>query len=129
MLKIYLCTVEYYLQNEDQSEYLSTDTNYVILDESVAVTQFKEWSAYSKEARSVYNRTCEWKQTKRGMKTIYWTWDGDFCVKEWIVPNAKLVAHIAYKESSCSMRRLMELPASDVIAYLKQEGIGLTIPS
>ena len=129
MLKIYVCTVEYSLQSGHQDEYLSTEYKYVIKDESVAVTKTKEWNAYSSEARSAYNRICEWKQTKRGIKTHYWTWDGPVCVKEWRSPNAKLVAHITYKEASCSIKQLMELPATDVIAYLKQEGLNLSMPS
>lgn len=129
MLKIYLCTVEYFLQNEDQLKHLSTDTAYVIRDESDAITKIREWGAYTEEARNAYNHTCEWKQTKKGMKTIYWTWDGAIYAKEWIAPNAKLVAYCSYEEKSCSMRCLMELPASDVIAYLKQEGMNLQIPS
>ena len=129
MLKIYLCTVKYHLQDKDKDIYLSTDTRYIIRDEADAVTKTKEWSAYTKEARSAYNHTCEWKETKRGIKTYYWTWDGPFCVKQWIAPEAKLVAHITYEETSCSMRHLMELPAPDVIAYLKQEGLNLAMPS
>lgn len=127
MLKIYSCTVEFYLQNEDKSEYLSTDTRFIIRDESVAVDKTKEWGAYTEEARSVYNYICEWKQTKKGMKAIYWTWDGPTCVKEWRMPDTKLVAHVTYEETSCSMRQLMNLPAPDVIAYMKQEGVGLSI--
>ena len=127
MLKIYLSTIKYYLQDEDQSVYLSTNTGYIIRDESEAVDKTREWSAYTKEARSAYNHTCEWKQTKKGMKTTYWTWDGPVCAKEWREPSAKLVARITYKETSCSMRELMNLNAADVIAYLKQEGIGLSV--
>lgn len=130
MLKIYLCTVEYSLKNGDQEEYLSTNTNFVIRDESEAVEQTKEWGAYTVEARSAYNHICEWKQTKKGIKTIYWfSRDDSVCVKEWLAPNAKLVANISYKESSCTAGHLLKLPAADVIAYLKQEGLGLTIPS
>lgn len=125
MLKIYLCTVEYYLQNE----YLSTDYSYVIRDEAVAVEKTKEWSAYTEEARSAYNRICEWKQTKKGIKTIYWTWDGPVYAKQWVDPGAKLIAYITYQETSCSMKKLMELPATDVIAYLKQEGMSFPTPS
>lgn len=129
MLKIYLCTVEYSLLNGDHDEHLSTHTGFVIRDECEAVTKTEEWNAYTKEAMRAYNHSCEWKQTRKGMKTIYWTWDGPICIKEWRAPDVKLVANVSYKESSCSMAELMKLPATDVIAYLKQEGLNLPMPS
>ena len=129
MLKIYLCTVEYYLQAGDKIKYLSSDSSYVIRDESEAVEKTKEWGAYTEEAINAYNHHCEWKQTKKGMKVIYWNWNYDICVKEWLAPNAKLVAHITYKESSCTAGHLLKLPATDVIAYLKQEGLSFPTPS
>jgi hypothetical protein len=125
MLKIYLCTVEYSLQYGNQEEYLSTDTSFVIRDEAEAVEKTKEWGAYTAEARSAYNHICEWKQTKKGIKAIYNTswYDDDVCVKEWLAPNAKLIANISYQEASCTAGHLLKLPATDVIAYLKQEGM------
>lgn len=129
MLKIYLCTVEYYLHNGDQIKYLSRDTSYVIRDESDAVTKVKEWSAYTEEAKQKYNYSCELRQTRKGTKAIYWTWDSAIYAKEWIAPNVKLVVKASYEESSCTAGHLLKLPATDVIAYLKQEGLNLTIPS
>ena len=129
MLKIYLCTAEYYLHNVDQTIYLISDSNYVIRNEADAVTKIKEWSAYTEEAKKAYKYSCRLHQTKKGIKAMYWNWDGGVSAKEWIAPNAKLVANITYEEAACSMKRLMELPAPDVIAYLKQEGLNLSIPS
>ena len=129
MLKIYLCTVEYYLHNEGSEEYLCTSNDYVIREETAVAPKTKEWGAYTEEAGRAYHYTCELRQTKKGIKAMYWNWDGGVYAKEWIAPNAKLIAHCTYQEAWCSMKRLMELPAPDVIAYLKQEGLNLTMPS
>ena len=129
MLKIYLCELKYELQDENRIIHLSTNTHYEIADEVAAVPKTIEFGAYTEEAANVYVHSCELRETKKGIKAEYWTWEGTVYAKEWIAPNVKLVVHIAYKESSCSMKRLMELPAPDVIAYLKQEGLNLTMPS
>lgn len=127
MLKIYLCTVEYELHNKDRVIRLSTWSDYVIRDEESASPKTKEFGACTEEARQTYCHTCELTQTKKGVKAYYWTWDRSVYVKDWIAPDAKLVAHFSYEEKPCSMERLMKLPAPDVIAYLKQEGLNLLI--
>lgn len=129
MLKIYLCTVEYELHKGGSVIHLSTWSDYVIRDEENAYSKTKEFGAYTEEAQQAYCHTCELTQTKKGIKAYYWTWDRSIYAEEWIAPDAKLVAHASYKETSCSMERLMKLPAPDVIAYLKQEGLNLLIPS
>lgn len=127
MLKIYLRTVEYGLHNGDQIIYLSTNSDYVIKDEEEAHNKTAEFGAYTEDAKDAYCHSCELTQTKKGMKAYYWTWDRSVFAKEWIAPNAKLVAHITYKEASCSMKRFMQLPVNDVIAYLKQEGMNFIL--
>jgi hypothetical protein len=129
MLKLYLCKVKYELRNKDQVMSLESDANYVIRDEEVAVPTTKELGAYTDTASRAYPYSCDMRKTRKGTKAIYWTWNGVVYAKEWIAPDAKLVMYIDYEESWCSMKRLMELPAPDVIAYLKQEGLNLTMPS
>ena len=129
MLKIYLRTTEYELVTPKHSTELITSHDYVIRDESFATDKTFELDAYTPEAQHNYDFICEMKQTKKGVKANYWH-DGYYtCVKQWKEPEAKLVLHCSYEETSCSMKRLMQLPAPDVIAYIKQEGLNLTIPS
>ena len=129
MLKIYLCHTEYELHNKDQKKYLCSNSHYVIRDESVAVAKTVEWGAYTEEAKDAYDYTCELRQTKKGIKAMYWNWDGGVYAKEWLAPDAKLVAYVSYEEKSCSAGHLLKLPATDVIAYLKQEGLNFPTPS
>ena len=69
------------------------------------------------------------RQTKKGIKAKYWHDGGYTCVRQWKEPDAKLVLHCSYDEVWCSMKRLMDLPCDEVIAYLKQEGMNLIVPS
>lgn len=129
MLKIYMRTTKYELLTKKRTIDLITSRDYVIRDESFATDKTFELDAYTEKAQHNYDFICEMRQTKKGIKANYWH-DGYYtCVKQWKDPDAKLILHCSYEETSCSMRRLMELPADDVIAYLKQESIGLVIPS
>lgn len=123
MLKIYLRTTQYELHTEKYAVDLITSRHYVIRDESFAVDKTIELGAYTDKAWHNYDFICETRQTKKGVKAIYWHDGGYTCVKQWKEPEAKLILHCSYEEASCSMKRLMELPADEVIAYLKQEGI------
>ena len=127
MLKIYLMRLRYELHGKDKIINLSTSSNYVIRDEVNAIDDTIAISAYTKEAVDMYNYEAKLHQTKKGMRASYWTWNSMVYAKQWMEPDAKLVVHVAYTETSCSMRKLMELPAIDVIAYLKQECIPLMI--
>lgn len=129
MLKIYLRTTQYELHTRKYSIDLITSRDYVIRDESFATDKTFELDAYTSKAQSNYDFICEMRKTKKGVKAKYWH-DGYYtCVKQWKEPDAKLILHCSYDEAWCSMSRLMELPAPDVIAYLKQEGLNLTIPT
>lgn len=129
MLKIYLRTTQYELHTGKYTIDLITSRHYVIRDESFAVDKTFELGAYTSKAQCNYDFICEMHQTKKGIKAKYWH-DGYYTgVKQWKEPEAKLILHCSYEEAWCSMKRLMDLPASDVIAYLKQEGIGLVTPS
>lgn len=129
MLKIYLRTTEYELCTKNCTIDLIISHDYVIRDESFATDKTFELDAYTDKAQLNYDFICEMRQTKKGVKAKYWH-DGYYtCIRQWKEPEAKLVLHCSYDEAWCSMRRLMELPAPDVIAYLKQEGIGLVVPS
>jgi hypothetical protein len=127
MLKIYLRTTQYELHTKKHITELISSRHYVIRDESFAVDKTFELGAYTTTAQHEYDFICDMHQTKKGIKAKYWHDDYYTCVKQWKEPDAKLVLYCSYEETSCSMKRIMELPAPDVIAYLKQEGIGLTI--
>ena len=129
MLKIYLCHTEYEIHSGDQIKYLCGNSHYVIRDESVAVAKTVEWGAYTEEAKDAYDFSCDLRMTRKGMKASYWTWDDYVTIKEWLAPDAKLVAHVSYEEKSCSAGYLLKLPVTDVIAYLKQEGLSFPTPS
>lgn len=127
MLKIYLMRLKYELHGKDKIINLSTDSNYVIEDDAKTLNDTMELSAYTKEAADMYNYEAKLTQTKKGIRASYWTWNSVAYAKQWIEPDAKLVIHLTYEETPCSMRELMRLPATDVIAYLKQECIPLMI--
>jgi hypothetical protein len=129
MLKIYLRTTQYELHTGKDPIDLITSRDYVIRDESFAVDKTFVLDAYTDKAQYNYDFICEMHQTKKGVKAKYWHDGYHTCVKQWKEPDAKLVMRCSYKEAWCSMKRLMDLPTNDVIAYLKQEGIGLIIPS
>lgn len=131
MLKIYHWHNEYELQNGKCSIRLSSLDGLCIKDESEAVDQTQEFNAYTKEASKAYCSNVEFKYKHRhkGIRALYWTYDGPVYIKQWIAPNAKLIVHSSYEEVFCSMKQLMDLPAPEVIAYLKQEGMNLIAPS
>ena len=124
MLKIYLCTLDCELHTKNKKISIGKYTYYNIENECNAITKTTEFSAYSDDAMKIYNHVgvCIIHNKRKG-KVVTYDYYGDvYCLKEWIEPDAKLVASLSYKEQSCSMERLMKLPATDVIAYLKQEG-------
>lgn len=129
MLKIYLATIIYELQTTDKKELLDTHEYFVIKEEKDAVPSTKEFGAYSTDAAKIYINGCDIYEKKKGRKAVYSSWPGDVWINEWSEPDAKLIAHICYKEKSCSMAQLMKLPATDVIAYFKQECMDLIMPS
>ena len=129
MLKIYFTTITYELKAGDQREPLDSYQYFTIKEEQDAVSTTKEFSAYSMEAAKAYLNGCDIYEKKKGRKAVYRGWPSDIWLSEWLEPDAKLIVHRSYKEKSCSMQQLMKLDANDVIAYLKQEGLNLLIPS
>jgi hypothetical protein len=129
MLKIYLRTIKYEIHNEDRVVKLNTNSEYVIRDEEIAVSKTIELGAYTSQAQNAYVYDCDIDQKKKGKRAYYGGWPTEVYLREWKAPNAKLVMHVTYEEDPCSMSYLMKLPANDVIAYLKQEGLNLLIPS
>jgi hypothetical protein len=129
MLKIYLRTTQYELLTQKHTISLITSRDYVIRDEAFATDKTIELGAYTDTAQNHYDFICDMYHTKKGVKARYWADGGSVCVKQWKEPDAKLLLYCSYEEAWCSMKRLMELNADDVIAYLKQEGIGLVTPS
>ena len=129
MLKIYLRRSKFELHNNDELINLGTFTTTVIREESEAVSETVELGAYTEAAEKSFYPDCEFFQKRKGIKAIYWKRDGCAVLKQWLAPNAKLIRYRAYTEYSCSMSELMKLPVSNVIAYLKQEGMNLILPS
>ena len=128
MLKIYLRKITYEIHNEGKVEYLNSGSHYVIREEEMVTSETVEWDAYSDEAHNAYGPVDVWHR-KKGNEIKYIAWYNSIYLKQWRSPNAKLVKHITYKERDCSMKELMDLPSADVIAYLKQEGMGLIMPT
>lgn len=129
MLKIYLRTLKYEIHNEDKVVELNTHSHYVIRNENDAVPEVIEFGAYTDEAHAKYIYDSYVKQTRNGKRSYFYGWPREVYLREWDAPNAKLVIHIAHKDKSCTMKELMDLPADEVIAYLKQEGMNLVVPS
>ena len=129
MLKIYRCRNEFKLFDGKRTIKLKTSSHTVIKDEAAAVDCVTEIGAYTNDAEKAYFPDCYLHQKRKGIQAEYWHYDGCVVAKEWLSPNVKLIRHSTYTEYSCSMTDLMKLPAQDVIAYLKQEGIGLVTPS
>lgn len=127
MLKIYLRTVEYEIHNEDKIGYLFSNSDYVIRDEEDAYSRTTDFDAYTVEAQEHYIGRCDITQKRKGKTALYVSWDRSIYLQQWKAPNAKLVARLHYKEKPCSMKQLLTLPATDVIAYLKQEGLNFTL--
>lgn len=126
MLKIYRRHIRYDLHNNDEVIHLDTFGSTVILDDSEAVAKTQTFGAYTDEATKAYSYY-DLKQTRKGIKIIYWKWDGCAVLKQWIAPDAKLVNSVSYREYDCTMKELMTLPSSFVIAYLKQEGLNFPL--
>ena len=129
MLKIYLRKAKYEIHNENKIVELTSYSDYAIRDEGTIAAKSVELGAYTEEAHNRYIWTSRLEQKKKGKYAYFYGWPREVYLREWDAPNAKLVIHITYREDYCSMNELMELSAPDVIAYLKQEGIGLVIPS
>ena len=129
MLKIYERTISYEIHNEDKFIDLYSNSHYVIRDEEIAYDKTLEFDAYGTEAKNAYTGYCCIKPKKKGKVAYYESWYNYAHLKQWKHPDAKLIMHVTYKEDSCSMKALMDLPTTDVIAYLKQEGMNLVMPS
>lgn len=129
MLKIYLRSTEYELHDKNKVIDIGSSCNHVIKEEAEAVSKTTELGAYTDEAMKTYRWASGVAQKKRGRVACYGIFFDEVYLREWKSPDAKLVVHDTYEETTCSVRDLMFLPAPDVIAYLKQEGLSLTIPS
>ncbi len=129
MLKIYWRTDKYELSDGKRIIRLKTVSNRVIRDEADAISSTVEFGAYTEAAEIAYFPDCELIQKRKGIKANYWHHDSCVVAKEWLVPDVKLIKHRSYRETYCSMKELMSLETTDVIAYLKQEGLNLTTPS
>jgi hypothetical protein len=93
------------------------------MDESEATDDIWECSVYSDEVQANYAEAHEcW----RGRYVYFYNWPVKIVCKEWKCPDAKLIVSITYKESTCSMRELLEMDADKVMAYFKQNN--LTFP-
>ena len=129
MLKIYLRSIEYELHDKKKVVDIGSSSNYVIKDESDAVSKTTELGAYTDEAIKTYRWASGVEQKKKGRVAYYGILFDEIYLREWKSPDAKLVMYTTYEEALCSVRELMQLPVPDVIAYLKQEGLSLIVPS
>jgi len=129
MLKIYHWRIKYEIHNENKKVKIATDSGYAIENECDAINKTVELGAYTSEAHKAYAYSSELKQKKKGRTAYFYGWPTEVYLREWKAPDAKLVLYITYEETDCSLTELMKLPSSDVIAYLKQEGICLVTPS
>lgn len=125
MLKIYRRTFSWYIKYDAKNILVNSHSNFVIEEESEAINARNECNAYTDEAVQKYLGSVDVRNTRRGRSMCYRVWPEAVVIKEWKHPDAKLVTTITYKEMSCSMKELMSLDANKVIAYLKQEGLGL----
>lgn len=126
MLKIYRKTIINEIYSDGVEYDISHDSFYTIEDEDYANSSVREYKLYGDEIQNAYG-TIDIFDKKRGRVVYVY---GDDCLlrfKQWKEPNAKLVQYVRYKECSCSMNQLFRLPADKVIAYLKQEGVNLTL--
>jgi hypothetical protein len=126
MLKIYRHTIAYYIEQNSQRTLVTELSGFALKEESEAVNFRRECSAYSDEAQSVYPYHIDLFDCWRGKEACYHNWPIKVVCKEWKCPDAKLIISITYKESTCSMRELLEMDADKVMAYFKQNN--LTFP-
>jgi hypothetical protein len=129
MLKIYRATIVYELETKKQKALLDSHSYFIIKEEKNVVSTYQEFGAYSEEAAKAYLNGCDIYEKRKGRRALYMSWPSEVWVNEWSEPDAKLIVRATYKETSCSMQQLMKLPATDVIAYLKQEGLNSAVPS
>ena len=126
MLKIYLKRINQII-NQDHITYgVYHSSFYVIEDEECARSYTREYNIYSDNINSVSCNCCYYEEKRGAVVTVY----GDDCFlkfKSWKRPDVKLIEIVEYVEHTCSMRELCKLPADKVIAYLKQEGLNLTL--
>lgn len=126
MLKIYLKTIKHIIQDKDEEYTAYYKSRYVIEEEDGVRSSTSELSIYDDNIENVgywYVAT----KKKQGFKVVVDTEDGLLTFKQWKDPDVKLIKTINYKEQSCSMNHLFDLPADKVIAYLKQEGVNLLV--
>lgn len=128
MLKIYLKIVRHKIHSDGVEYNVSHRSFYTIEDDSVANSYIMEHNLYSDALKNVISY-CDTFDQKRGR--VVWIYGSDCFLKfkQWKKPDAKLIERVSYKEHYCSMNELCRLPADKVIAYLKQEGMNLILPS
>lgn len=129
MLKIYLRTVDCAIHDKNKVIDLGSSSNYVIKDEMLAVSKTTEFGAYTDEAHKEYPFASGVQQKKKGRVACYGAWLDEAYLKEWKSPDAKLVVHTTYEEALCPTREFMRMDITDVIAYLKQEGLNFSAHS
>lgn len=126
MLKIYRKTVIHEIHNHEEKCTIAHSSFYTIEDEDNIQPIMKEYSLYSDEAKDAcFDLYVD--DSKRGRVARAYAMLGCYKFEQWKKPDAKLIKYVHYKEQSCSMKELWNLNANKVIAYLKQEGINLSL--
>lgn len=126
MLKIYYKRTLYFIRDGDMIYDVDFRGRHVIEDEEVAKNYDREYNIYSDNINSICN-CCGYYEGKRGAVVTVYGHDCFLKFKSWKHPNVKLIEVVEYADCVCSMRELSYLPADQVIAYLKQEGLNLTL--
>lgn len=119
MLKIYLKKIDRIINDGPMTYGVDMIRQYVIADEANAKSYSREYNIYSDRI----SHNCCYYETRRGSVVTVYGRDCFLKFKSWKHPGIKLIEIVEYVERPCSMKELMHLPAPDVIAYLKQEGI------
>lgn len=128
MLKIYRKTIKHKIHSNGSEYDIHHESFYTIEDEAVAESYIKEHDLYSDAISNVVSY-CSCYESKRGRTVYAYGNIGELKFKQWKEPNAKLIECVTYKECSCSMNTLFNLPVDKVISYLKQEGMNLILSS
>lgn len=128
MLKIYLKTIIHEVHSGDTGYKIYHRSFYDIEEESIAQTRTRQCSVYHNEINQISHHI-DLFDTKRGRIAYVYGSDSFLKYKQWKDPNAKLIESVSYQERSCSMQELFRMNTDKVIAYLKQEGMNIAMPS
>lgn len=126
MLKIYRKTILHEIHSDGVEYKVKRCSFYTIEEEACTQPYTRECSLYHDELHQIASYY-DYVDKRHGRMVYVYGTDGFYKFKQWKEPDAKLIEHVSYKEHACSMNELCRLPAPDVIAYLKQEGLNFSL--